>query len=466
MKKMLVILMLFLPLSACANDDTATYTITFYDANNAVIETVEVNEFEDAVPPNDPLKEGYVFDGWSESLESIQSDLDVYPTFSLDTSSATQYTLTVSIDGTVVDSFSLSEGDSLPTLEYTQEGYQLDGWYLDAAYTMESSYERMPPMNVTLYATWDEISVDDAIRTDTNYYFSTSYGNTNGNLHNMGLAVYDFNREMHLYSANHSIYAFDPSTLVFTRIYEHTNMEMLTHLNIYDDTLFFIDSSNGYLYTLDLLTYTAEVVLDEETLYFGRASYYLYAQFEEESYGSLYLKTVVLDDETYQRTSMSTHSRMFINLTSSRFIYQEIGGTHIRLSAYNFYGTTTYVYLDDYNMINIQQMLIGDYATKEVALLTTVDEIEGLYLYQNDTLKTIATGDITGLNYNGEHYYFLKDGWLKQVDPESLTVEDIVQVGNGIDRINIVQNWMYLMDSTTHNVYQYDPLLETIERIN
>lgn len=465
MKKMLVILLLFLPLSACVNDETTVYTVTFYDADNAIIETVTVNEFDSVTPPSDPVKEGYVFDGWSESLESVQSNLDVYPEFSLDSTSPTLYTLTILIDGITVDTFTLYEGETLPTLDYNQDGYLLDGWYQDDAYTIVNSYDNMPATNMTLYAKWEEVSVD-TVRTDTNYYFSSSYGNINGNLHNMGLAVYDFNREMHLYSANHSIYSFDPSTLVSTRIYEHTNMEALTHLNIYNDTLFFIDSSNGYLYKLDLLTHTSDVIFEEETIYFGRANYYLYTQFEEEAYGSLYLKTVILDDETYQRTSMNTHSRIFINLTSSRFIYQEIGEKDISLSANNLFGTTTYIDLDDYNISNTQQMLVGDYATKEVALLTTVNEIEGVYLYQNDTLETIATGDITGLNYDGAYYYFLKDGWLKQVDPISLTVEDVLQVGSDIDTINIVQNWMYLVDSTTFNVYQYDPLLKTIELIN
>lgn len=53
------------------------YTVTFKDYNGAVLKTEQVGPGENATPPVDPTREGYVFLGWQGSYTNIQTDTDI-----------------------------------------------------------------------------------------------------------------------------------------------------------------------------------------------------------------------------------------------------------------------------------------------------------------------------------------------------------------------------------------------------
>lgn len=67
------------------------YNVTFYDNDGTVLRvklaegvyvyTQEVAEGADAIPPADPQKDGYRFDGWNTAFNNVQSDLEVKATY-------------------------------------------------------------------------------------------------------------------------------------------------------------------------------------------------------------------------------------------------------------------------------------------------------------------------------------------------------------------------------------------------
>ena len=57
-----------------------SYTVTFYDVNNEVIDVQTVKSGASATDPVDKLNlEGYIFKEWSEDFSSVKKDLEVKP---------------------------------------------------------------------------------------------------------------------------------------------------------------------------------------------------------------------------------------------------------------------------------------------------------------------------------------------------------------------------------------------------
>ena len=59
------------------NPDPATFTVTFKDYSGVTLGTVFVKAGETAVAPVTPTREGYTFEGWSDTLQNITSDKTV-----------------------------------------------------------------------------------------------------------------------------------------------------------------------------------------------------------------------------------------------------------------------------------------------------------------------------------------------------------------------------------------------------
>ena len=57
-----------------------SYTVTFYDVNNEVIDVQTVKSGASATDPVDKLNlEGYIFKEWSEDFSSVKKDIEVKP---------------------------------------------------------------------------------------------------------------------------------------------------------------------------------------------------------------------------------------------------------------------------------------------------------------------------------------------------------------------------------------------------
>ena len=62
-----------------------TFSVTFFDANDAVVSTQTVSYLDDATLPTPPKKHGYRFDGWDKDHTEIKNDVNLYPQFTLET---------------------------------------------------------------------------------------------------------------------------------------------------------------------------------------------------------------------------------------------------------------------------------------------------------------------------------------------------------------------------------------------
>lgn len=60
--------------TAPTNEKDSSFTVTFVDADDAVLQTVSVQAGESAVPPAAPIRESELFCGWSRPLTNVQSD--------------------------------------------------------------------------------------------------------------------------------------------------------------------------------------------------------------------------------------------------------------------------------------------------------------------------------------------------------------------------------------------------------
>lgn len=65
----------------CLSTNQSVLYGEFYDAENNLIDTQRVKKGNSAVAPDDPVKEGYRFIGWSEDFGSVTKDMELYPLF-------------------------------------------------------------------------------------------------------------------------------------------------------------------------------------------------------------------------------------------------------------------------------------------------------------------------------------------------------------------------------------------------
>ena len=102
-----------------------TFTVTFVDWNDEVIDTQNVKVGSGAVAPADPTREGYTFSEWNKAFDYVSSDLTVKALYNIN-----QYTVTfvdwndnfLKLD--VVDWHSAATAPDDPT----REGYTFSGW--------------------------------------------------------------------------------------------------------------------------------------------------------------------------------------------------------------------------------------------------------------------------------------------------------------------------------------------------
>lgn len=103
----------------------AEYTVKFYNWEGNVISTQTIKEGNNALLPENPVKEGYVFKGWDTSVANISQDLEIHPVFEKETYSI------VFVDWTkqsvIVEEYSY--GDIItPPENSTMVGYDFSGW--------------------------------------------------------------------------------------------------------------------------------------------------------------------------------------------------------------------------------------------------------------------------------------------------------------------------------------------------
>jgi uncharacterized repeat protein (TIGR02543 family) len=160
MRKILVLIgLLTFFLSACGGP--LEVEVTFETNGGSTISSMIFNEKSPFTLPNDPIKEGFTFDGWylDETLNnpfSVEGVLALEPEGTLTIYASwmiNQYTITFDSNGgseiaSITDYFdSEISGIENPT----KEGYSFQYWYLENNINFPS---KMPAENITVYAFW------------------------------------------------------------------------------------------------------------------------------------------------------------------------------------------------------------------------------------------------------------------------------------------------------------------------
>ncbi len=57
------------------NSDTMQFNVEFQNFDSTIVKNEKVEEGKDAIPPQDPVREGYTFTGWKPDYHNVQSDL-------------------------------------------------------------------------------------------------------------------------------------------------------------------------------------------------------------------------------------------------------------------------------------------------------------------------------------------------------------------------------------------------------
>lgn len=112
--------------SVCNADEMVR--ITFVDDEGAIIDEQLVVFGEDAIAPEVPQRQGYVFDGWDSDFTDVVLDMTITAKY------ATAYTVTFADhDGTVLKTETVKAGNSATAYEFTDadplpEGFERTGW--------------------------------------------------------------------------------------------------------------------------------------------------------------------------------------------------------------------------------------------------------------------------------------------------------------------------------------------------
>lgn len=474
MKKMLLFMLFFVVLlSGCGssddddlknpsdpNDETVTYTVTFFDADMNVIKVVDVAEGEDATAPNDPEKIGYTFNEWSDSFEQVSRDLMIYPIFI-----PNMYSIYYYSDGELIKEVNnlMYQENIEPLYVPSKEGYIFDGWFVQEGFDIRYMGDSMPSNDLILHARW---TPESSLSTEELYYYSSSFGNSNGNLQNIGLVAYDYDRDRHLYSVGHSVYAYDSladeTTLVFTSAYAGRP----TYLNVYGDYLYYIDSEYGYLMRYDLVNDTLQLISDKEYHFLSRNQSYIYALSYEDYYGEdrFVLRFYSESNGTFNTTAINTVEH--INSYGSRIYYTNIDSVSVELRASNFMGRSTIVNLENDGFETIEQLVLQDVTQNYevyIGFIGSKVEESGFYIYNSvDGVTEVSlSSQIHDLNFDGTYFYYIDGTTLMKVDPTSLEVTELMSVPSDVDFLNIIHHWIYYGDYESGNIYRVHP--DTLE---
>ena len=147
-----------------ACNDTDTYTLTFVTNGGTSISPITEKAGASITPPADPVKEGYVFNGWylSENFEGEKQTIpNVMPSENRTYYAkfdAVLHTLTLDVNGGALatTSYSVSYGTNLSQflkdIKPTRGELRFAGWYLDGRALLDSDTVQG---NVTVVAQWE-----------------------------------------------------------------------------------------------------------------------------------------------------------------------------------------------------------------------------------------------------------------------------------------------------------------------
>ncbi len=149
------------PVEYTAVFDAKEYDVCFLDdEGNRIGEAQQVEHGKYATAPDDPIKEGYTFAGWTDGTQTLsKTQID-----EKQIAEATDYTAVFETNSYVVSfqANGVAENKSVefghPVLEPdkpTRDGHDFAGWFIGEGSRWRFETDTMPAKDITLYANWD-----------------------------------------------------------------------------------------------------------------------------------------------------------------------------------------------------------------------------------------------------------------------------------------------------------------------
>lgn len=452
------------------------YTMIFVTNCDVTIDPIKYNFTDSIIKPKELVREGYTLIGWFRDVEltilhtftiPINEDVTFYAKWEL-----YEYTMTfVTNCEKTIDPIKYYITDTIiKPKDPVREGHIFIGWFSDVGLTNLYVFNVSKNADVTLYGKWEiKETGNEHLATEVLPVFSSLYGNTNGNLNNKGLAVYDTKRALHYISHESSVYTYNPANNETTLLFKLTSEGRATFLNMDKDILYFIDSYNGYLISYHIEDNVFTTISETENIYASRT----------QSWVNFIYPTIKFDQEyvALQRYITSNKTLAYIqgygfehlNIYGTRTYYKPIDSLSLNVMNYNGQGKATVINLETFNVTNQFETLLynvdQDYVSY-FALILEIGHKTGVYLYNsNDGLIEIMLGDVRNLNYDGKHIYFISSSSLYKIDLVAKTPEKIYDLSSSDAYLNIVNNWFYIGSYISPNIYRINPVSKKIEYI-
>ncbi|MBE6151738.1 MAG: hypothetical protein E7165_00270 [Firmicutes bacterium] len=155
------------------------YKITFN--NDGDITEVMVNKNETVSKPQDPVREGYTFEGWYYNGEKFDFTMQITEDMVLEArwtnNASTKWVVTFNSNGgNKIESLNVEDGKTIIDIPRPKKsGYKFIGWYNGKT---KFNFKTTITGNITLTAKWEKIEVSDepVIKKNYNVTFDTDGG--------------------------------------------------------------------------------------------------------------------------------------------------------------------------------------------------------------------------------------------------------------------------------------------------
>lgn len=307
---------------------------------------------------------------------------------------------------------------------------------------------------------------------------TASYGNTNGNALNKGLAVYDHIRKLHYFAIGPNVYKFNPDTNQTALLFTLQDAGNVKNLCLTNSHLYFVSSKNNFLEKYDFETNIITTIYEKDTYYVSSftgpaTSNYIFPEMSKISYG----------DETIQGLGVYSHnSQEFldyfsrgattVNISWTKIFYTTNHGSNIETMANTFNGKTTVKRFKDYGIKEIHELLLVSEGTSGLtprlfALIASKGTQTNLYIYRTETdVLSLVVSDLNihSLNTDGSSIYFLNEQHLYKYHIDTENLSNIYNLDEDARYLNIINHWIYFSNSSLTTLGRINPDTQLIEQ--
>ena len=297
---------------------------------------------------------------------------------------------------------------------------------------------------------------------------SMTYGNTNGNANNRGLAVFNHRAKVHYYAVGRSVYEYQPTTDNTTLLFTNDDTGYITNLCLLDNDLYYVTTTNQFLFRYNLLTFEKTLVYEYETsaVYGYYKTIFLYLK------KIYYSETPVLGIGTYNHDNKEATTKFMrdvttINIMDTKVIYTENYGPTLSLMADSLMGKTNITYFssapfgfDELKAVHLYAVSNDSPSVLTFALLLRKGTDTSLYLYNNgdqDLVEISEGDDIHSINSDGEYVYFIKGQSLYRYHVVNATLSLVHDLYTNAMYVQVINHWLYVSNTTLSTLYRIDP---------